>query len=74
MMQITINLPNLSISQDEIKILLAVKMFEDGIVSIGAASEIAGYQERSFAELLTHRGISPFKFTVQEYEGEIEND
>ncbi len=72
-MQITINLPNLSMSQDEIKTLLAIKMFKDGIVSLGAASEIAGYQEKTFIELLTHRGISPFKFSVQEYEGGIEN-
>ena len=72
-MQITIDLPELAIKSDEIKVLLAIKMFEDKLVSLGAAAEIAGYTERSFADVMTHRKIPPFSFSVEEYGSELVN-
>jgi len=32
------------------------------IISLGKAAEIAGYSEKTFSEILIHRGISPIKY------------
>ena len=72
-MQITIELPEMEIKSDEIKVLLAIKMFEEKLVSLGAAAEIAGYSERSFADIMTHKKITPFSFSVEEYGSELIN-
>ena len=60
-MGISIHLPELNIKEDEIKLLLAIKLLEDGIVSLGKAAEIAGYSETTFAEIAIHRKIPLIK-------------
>jgi len=62
-MGISFNLPELNIKGEELKLLLAIKLLEDGTISLGKAAEIAGYSERAFAEVLLHRGVSPVKYT-----------
>lgn len=61
-MGISFKLSKINIKEDEVKLLLAIKLLEDGIVSLGKASEIAGYSEKAFAEVLIHRGIAPIKY------------
>ena len=61
-MGISIHLPELDIKEDEVKLLLAIKLFEGGIVSLGKFAEIAGYSEKAFAEIAMHRGIPPIKY------------
>ncbi len=61
-MGILVNLPEINLREDEVKLLLAIKLLEEGIVSLGKASEIANYSERAFAEILIHRGVSPIKY------------
>ena len=61
-MGIKLEIPELNLGEDDIRILLAIKLFEDGVVSLGKASEIAGYSERAFSEILLHKGISPIKY------------
>ena len=51
-MSISITMPELNIKEDELKILLASNLLEDGLVSLGKAAEIAGYPEKVFAEIL----------------------
>lgn len=68
-----IEMPDLNIKAEEIKLLLAVKLFEDGIVSLGRAAFIAGYTERSFAEILTHKGIPPVRYQDLDLEEEKNN-
>ena len=57
-----IKLPELNMSEDEVRFLLAVKLFEDGLISLGKAAELAGYSERTFSELLLKKGIPPIRF------------
>lgn len=61
-MSISVTLPEVNISEEELKLLLASKLLDEGLVSLGKASEIAGYSERAFTEILLHRGISPLKY------------
>jgi predicted HTH domain antitoxin len=72
-MGISVNLPEMNIKEDEVKILLAIKLLEDGLVSLGKAAEIAGYTEKAFVEILIHRGIPPVKYTNLDIDKELEN-
>ena len=72
-MSVNIKLPDIDIKEEEIKILLAIKLLEENIVSLGKASEIAGYTEKAFSEILLHKGISPVKFIKIDLKKELEN-
>lgn len=61
-MSISVTLPEINIPEQDLKLLLAVKLLDDGLVSLGKASEIAGYSEKAFAEILLHKGIAPIKY------------
>jgi predicted HTH domain antitoxin len=41
----------MNIKEDELKLLLAIKLLEDDTVSLGKAAEIAGYSEKTFVEV-----------------------
>jgi len=53
---LTIELP-LGLDPEEARLLLSVKLYEEGKVSLGYAAQMAGYTKRTFMELLTKRGI-----------------
>ena len=72
-MELLVKLPDMNIKEDEIKLLLAIKLYEDRIVSLGKAAEIAGYSERAFAEVLIHRGVSPLKYEETNLDEELRN-
>ena len=72
-MAISVNLPDMNIKEDEIKLLLAIKLLEDGTVSLGKADEIAGYTEKAFGEVLVHRGVAPLKYTDLDVNKELRN-
>lgn len=72
-MGISFNLPEMNIKEEEVKLLLAIKLLEDSIVSLGKAAEIAGYSEKAFVEILLHRGVPPIKFSSLDIEKELRN-
>jgi predicted HTH domain antitoxin len=72
-MGLTVELPEINIKEDEVKILLAIKLLEEGIVSLGKAAEIACYSEKTFVEILIHKGVSPIKYTSLDLDKEIKN-
>jgi predicted HTH domain antitoxin len=72
-MQVVLNLPDINIKIEELKLLLAVKLLEEGIISLGKASEIVGYNEKTFSEILLKRGISPIKYETLDLREEFEN-
>ncbi len=72
-MGISVNLPDMNIKENEIKLLLAIKLLEEGEVSLGKAAEIAGYTEKAFAEVLVHRGVAPIKYTNLDLDKELRN-
>jgi predicted HTH domain antitoxin len=61
-MQVVLDLPDVNIKKEELKILLAIKLFEEGIVSLEKAAEIVGCSEQTFSEILLKKGISPIKY------------
>ena len=72
-MNISVEIPELNIKEEEIKFLLAMKLFEEGLVSLGKASEISAYSEKTFTELLLRKGIYPLKYSSLDIKKEIEN-
>jgi len=72
-MEISFDLPDLNIKEDELKLLLAVKLLEDGAASLGKAAEIAGYSEKAFVEVLIHRGVSPIRYSDLDLDREMRN-
>ncbi len=72
-MGISVNLPEINIKEDEVKLLLAIKLLEDGIVSLGKAAEITGYSEKAFVEILLHRGIPAIKYSNLDLDKELKN-
>lgn len=72
-MGITVNLPEINIPENELKLMLAIKLLEEGLVSLGKASEIAGYTEKTFAEILIRKGIPPIKYQNIDPQQELSN-
>ena len=73
LMKISIEIPDINVSEDELKILLAIKLLEEGIVSLGKAAEITGYSTRAFSEILLHRGVPPIRYEDMDLNKELEN-
>lgn len=72
-MVMQIKIPEISVKEEEIKVLLAIKLFEEGLVSLGKAAEISGYSERTFSEILIRRGIPPINYENINLEEELNN-
>jgi len=68
-----LELPDMNINNEELRLLLAIKLFEEKKVSLGKASEIAGYTEKAFSEILLKRGISPTRYEDVDLKKEIRN-
>jgi len=72
-MSISMTLPEVNIPEEELKLLLSIKLLEEGLVSLGKASEIAGYSERAFTEILLHKGKAPIKYQNLNLDKEMSN-
>jgi len=69
----SMTLPEVNISEEDLKLLLAIKLLDEGLVSLGKASEIAGYSEKAFVEILLHKGIAPIKYQNLNPDKELSN-
>lgn len=67
MRTLTVELPDtVNLDAQEAKMLLAVKLHERGILSLGQAAEVAGYSKRTFMELLGQYGGTLFNYSADE--------
>jgi predicted HTH domain antitoxin len=71
MKTLQIELP-LEISEDEVRLLLAIKLYELGRLSIGQAAKLAGYSKRTFIELLGKHGVPVVSYPPEELQEEVE--
>jgi predicted HTH domain antitoxin len=72
MSEATIEIPS-SVSKDEAKLYLAIKLFEVGRLSCGQAAEWAGYSKRAFMELLAKQGIAVANYAASELQDDLGN-
>lgn len=69
---LSIELPS-SLSQEEAKLLLAVKLFEVGKVSLGQAAKMAELSKRTFMEILGRYKVPVFNYAPEELRTEVED-
>jgi len=55
---------------EEARLLLTIKLFETGRLSLGQAARLAGHSKRAFVELLGKLGVPVFDYPAQELEEE----
>jgi predicted HTH domain antitoxin len=72
MSQGTLVLPE-SVSENEAKLFLAMKLFEVGRMSCGQAAEFAGYSKRTFMEVLGKHGIPAFDYDSGELTDDLDH-
>ena len=64
---VTIKIPKrLSLSEFEISMILAARLYETGRITSGQAAEMVGLSKRSFMELLGKYNVSVFGYTLDE--------
>ena len=67
-----VELPH-SLSEDEAKLLLAIKLFEVRKVSLGQAAKIAELSKRAFMEILGRYGVPIFSYSPEELRHEVDS-
>ncbi len=74
MRSITLNIPdNLDVDIQQLAMLLASRLYEQGRLSLGQAAEVAGLTKRSFSELLGSYHVSIFNFPASEIVRDVVN-
>jgi len=68
-----LEIPCLNLEDETLRLALAVKLLEEGKVSLGKAAEVAGFSERSFAEILLKKGIPPVVWEKIDLDEEMSN-
>ncbi len=71
MQELKVELP-VEFSPDEIKLLLAIKLYEVGRLSIGQAAKVAGYSKRAFMEILGHYHVPVFAYSPDDLAAEVD--
>ena len=69
MSEVTIQLPP-EVQKDEAKLLLMIKLFETGKLSLGQAAKFSGYSKHAFMELLGKYGVPVFDYPAEDLEQE----
>ena len=72
--QLNISVPDMiTMTDTELKMALASKLYENEQLSLGQAADLAGLTKRTFAELLGLFGVSLFSQTLNELREDIIN-
>jgi predicted HTH domain antitoxin len=74
MQTLQIELPDsINIDAQEIKMLLASKLYEQGLLSVGQAASVAGLSKRTFMELLGYYQVSVLNYSAEDINEDFEN-
>ena len=74
MKTLTLNIPDsLDLTNQELVMLVASRLYEQGKLSLGQAAELAGLTKRTFAELLNQYSVSIFNFPSTDLSSDVEN-
>lgn len=68
--ELKIDLP-VNISEDEIKLLLAIKLYEVGKLSLGQAAQLAGFSKRDFIDVLGQHHVPVLNYSADDLREEI---
>jgi predicted HTH domain antitoxin len=59
------------VSEDELRLLLAIKLYEFGRLSLRQSAKLAGYSKRAFIELLEKYGVPVVAYSPKELREEV---
>lgn len=75
MKTLELQLPDsLDVSDRELRMILASRLYESGKLSLGQAAELAGYSKWTFMELLGEYGVSFINYSSEDLERELAHD
>ncbi len=60
------------VQEEDAKLLLMIKLYETGKLSLGQAAKYAGYSKRAFIEILSKHGVAVFDYHPDDLEKEID--
>lgn len=60
------------VSDDEARLMLAMKLYETGRLSLGQAAEMTGYSKQGFMDILGHHGIAVVNYPASDLAKETE--
>lgn len=70
---VELNLPDsLRLSDSELKMILAAKLFDLGELSSGQAAKMVGISRREFLETVGKYGVSIFQYDADELEEDLQ--
>lgn len=70
MSELRVELPP-DIEVDEAKLMLGMKLYETGRLSLGQAAKLSGYSKATFMELLGKHNIPVFNYPPEDLEREM---
>jgi predicted HTH domain antitoxin len=74
MQTLQIQLPdNIQIEAQEIQMLLASRLYEKGVLSVGQAAQMAQLSKRTFMELLGKYQVSALNYSADDIQQDFEN-
>ena len=74
MRTLTVMIPDtVEVNDNDIAMLVATRLYEQGKLSLGQAADIAGLTKRTFAELLGSYGVSIFNFPASDIASDVAN-
>jgi predicted HTH domain antitoxin len=74
MRTLNLNIPDtIELSNQHLTLLLATKLYEQGLFSLGQAAELAGLSVRTFTEMLFLYSVSIFNYPPNDFAKEVEN-
>jgi predicted HTH domain antitoxin len=60
------------VSEEEARLLLAIKLYELGRLSLGQSAKLAGYSKRAFIKLLGKYSVPVVAYPPEDLRGEVE--
>lgn len=74
MKTITLDIPeSADLSEHDVKMLIAGKLYEQGKLTLGQAAELAGLTKRSFIEIIGKYGFSIVSDSIEDLHSDIKN-
>ena len=74
MKTLTLTLPDtVDIEAADVLMMIAVRLYERGTLSMGQAAELAGRSRREFMETLGSYGVSIFNYPASEIARDVKN-
>ena len=73
MNKIILNIPSSIDTKHDVSVYLATKLYEDGLLSVGQASEMVGMSKRAFVEILGRYDVSLFSDSIEDLHKDIAN-